>query len=81
MTAMPQHIWIKHPLAVFTANQQDASNGIVIDQSTGLIIELVPQYASPNTLIHNTFDASQCVLLPGLINTHHHLYQSQSSSS
>ena len=75
MTATPQHIWIKHPLAVFTANQQDASNGIVIDQSTGLIIELVPQHASPNTSVHQTFDASQCVLLPGLVNTHHHLYQ------
>ena len=75
MTATPQHVWIKQPLAVFTANQQDASNGIVIDQTKGVIKELVPRNACPISTIDETFDASQCVLMPGLVNTHHHLYQ------
>ena len=30
-------LWIKHPLAIFTANQQDATNGVVIEN--GQIIE------------------------------------------
>jgi 8-oxoguanine deaminase len=67
------NLWIKKPLSVFTANQQDASNGIVI--SNGIIIELVPAGSEPKTPIDQVFDASRHVLLPGLVNTHHHLYQ------
>ena len=33
--------WIKQPLAVFTANDADADNGIVIQNGT--IVELVPK--------------------------------------
>jgi len=65
--------WIKKPLSVFTANQQDASNGIVIKD--GVIVELVAKNQQPVHKIDSIFDASQQVLLPGLINTHHHLYQ------
>lgn len=68
-------IWIKQPLSVFTANDEDATNGIVIDQSTGTIVELVGQGQSPQSVVSQTFDASEHVLLPGLVNTHHHLYQ------
>ena len=66
-------LWIKNPLSVFTANQQDASNGIVIRD--GIIIELVAKDAKPKNDINQVFDASRHVLLPGLVNTHHHLYQ------
>ncbi|WP_199271601.1 8-oxoguanine deaminase [Paraglaciecola sp. L3A3] len=75
MTTSSNILWIKHPLSHFTANNEDASNGIVIDQANGLIIELVAKNRTPITPIHQVFDARQHVLLPGLVNTHHHLYQ------
>jgi len=67
------NIWIKNPLAVFTANDQDARGGIVVRADK--IIELVPQGQMPSTHYDEVYDASRSVLLPGLINTHHHLYQ------
>jgi len=70
---MSTTLWIKKPLSIFTANQQDAGNGIVIKD--GLIVELVANNSEPVHNIDNIFDANQHVLLPGLINTHHHLYQ------
>ncbi|RBW43801.1 8-oxoguanine deaminase [Psychromonas sp. B3M02] len=70
---MSTTLWIKKPLSTFTANQQDASNGIVIKD--GIIIELVPKNSEPTHDIDQYFDATQHILLPGLINTHHHLYQ------
>lgn len=66
-------LWIKQPLAIFTANDQDASNGLVIRD--GKILELIAQGQTPSVPVDNIFDASRHVLLPGLINTHHHLYQ------
>ncbi|UTW47974.1 8-oxoguanine deaminase [Bacterioplanoides sp. SCSIO 12839] len=68
-----KNLWIKHPLACFTANNDDASNGIVINGDR--IIELVAKGQQPQSDIHQTFDAREHVLLPGLINTHHHFYQ------
>ena len=70
---MSDRLWLKNPKACFTANEADAGNGIVIQN--GKIIELVPKGATPSSPIDQTFDASHHVLLPGLINTHHHLYQ------
>ncbi|WP_025565009.1 8-oxoguanine deaminase [Psychromonas sp. SP041] len=70
---MSTSLWIKKPLSIFNANQQDAGNGIVI--KNGVIIELVASNHEPTQPIDAIFDASQHVLLPGLINTHHHLYQ------
>lgn len=66
-------LWIQNPLAVFTANDQDARGGLVIDQ--GLIAELVPAGGQPRQPVDTTFDARELVLLPGLINSHHHFYQ------
>ncbi|MCF8468027.1 MAG: 8-oxoguanine deaminase [Sneathiella sp.] len=70
---MTQPIWIKEPLACLNGA---AAGGIVIRGSK--ITELVPRGAEPATLgaeIPVIFDASACVLLPGLVNTHHHFYQ------
>lgn len=66
-------IWIKNPLAVFTANQLDATGGLVIDN--GLISELLGAGQQPSRPCDQVFDAREHVLLPGLINTHHHFYQ------
>ena len=40
-----------------------------------MIVECLPPGTSPSASCDETFDASDCVVLPGLINTHHHFYQ------
>lgn len=66
-------LWLRNPLAIFTANDQDARGGIVVQD--GRIVELVAAGQQPSAPVQQTFDASQHVLTPGLINTHHHFYQ------
>ncbi|PTU78413.1 8-oxoguanine deaminase [Pseudomonas indoloxydans] len=66
-------IWIKNPLAIFTANDLNASGGLVIED--GRIAEVLGAGQQPSTPCEQTFDAREHVLLPGLINTHHHFYQ------
>ncbi len=66
--------WLKHPLAIFADDAgDDAAGGVVIDGNK--IIECVPAGATPATPDVQVFDASKHVILPGLINTHHHYYQ------
>src|SRR5476651_684001 len=65
--------WLKNPLAVFTANDLDARGGLVIEN--GVITELLASGQSPYSSCTHVFDAREHVLLPGLINTHHHFYQ------
>lgn len=66
-------IWIKNPLAVFTGNHHHASGGLVIED--GRISELLGAGQQPAQPCQQVFDARAHVLLPGLINTHHHFYQ------
>jgi 8-oxoguanine deaminase len=74
MTAQqPKTIWIKNPLSIYTANNINAQNGIVIQDD--VIIELVAKGQTPVSKIDSSFDASEHVVIPGLINTHHHFYQ------
>ena len=61
-------LWIKNPLAILA---QDAVGGLVVEN--GVIVELVMAAATP--LHDEVFDASAHVVLPGLVNTHHHFYQ------
>jgi 8-oxoguanine deaminase len=63
-------LWIKDPLAIFA---DGAERGIVVQN--GRIAELIPAGRSPATPDVKTFDAGEHVVLPGLINTHHHFYQ------
>ena len=65
-----QAIWIKDPLSIFA---DGAERGIVI--RGGKIVELVPRGREPATVNATVYDASAHVVLPGLINTHHHFYQ------
>ncbi len=64
--------WLKNPLVTWTANEHDAAGGVVIEND--VILELVSG-AEPVGAYDNTLDVSDCVLLPGLINCHHHFYQ------
>ena len=67
---MPQQrLWIKDPLAIFA---EGAERGLVVDGR--VIVELVPAGGEP-TAPCAVFDAGQHVVLPGLVNTHHHFYQ------
>ena len=62
-------LWLKNPLAILA---QDAGGGLVIEGAE--ISELVPSGKTPSAPCAE-FDASSHVILPGLINTHHHFYQ------
>ena len=66
---MPR-LWIKAPLAVFA---NGAENGLVVEDHR--IAELVSAGCEPTQPVHTVFDASRYVVLPGLVNTHHHFYQ------
>jgi 8-oxoguanine deaminase len=67
------NLWIKNPMAIFTANEQDARGGIVVNN--GKIIEVVALNKTPIHHVDHYFDASNLVITPGLINSHHHFYQ------
>ncbi len=71
---MPQntHIWLKQPLAILA---EGAENGLVIDTANGTIIELVAKGQEPVTSYIDSVDAREWVVLPGLVNGHHHFYQ------
>src|SRR6266700_8074362 len=64
-----QAIWIKDPLAILA---DGAARGIVV--RNGKIVELVPKGGQP-TITATPLEAGDHVVLPGLINTHHHFCQ------
>ncbi len=71
-----KRVWIKEPLAIYEAT--DAAGGLLIEGDT--IIELIGKNQEPSRQVDQVFDASSLVVLPGLINTHHHFYQNLSRS-
>ncbi|TXS95323.1 8-oxoguanine deaminase [Parahaliea maris] len=65
--------WIRNPQACFTATPDAAAGGVVI---CGDRIEaLLAAGETPSVPVDHSFDARDHVLLPGLVNTHHHFYQ------
>jgi 8-oxoguanine deaminase len=60
---------IKSPLAVLGPD----CGGIVIRE--GRIAQLLARGEAPAQPVDEVFDASQHVVMPGLVNTHHHFYQ------
>ena len=67
---MSETIWIKDPLAILA---EGAERGVVVKD--GQIVELVAAGREPQTAGVKTYEAGDHVVLPGLINTHHHFYQ------
>jgi len=63
-------IWIKDPLAILA---DGAERGVVVRD--GRIVELVGAGKLPATSGTVAFEAGAHVVIPGLINTHHHFYQ------
>ena len=69
-TSSPHIIWLKNPLAILAKN---AEGGLVIEGQK--IIELVPLGQQPTHAYGEVMECSDLVILPGLINGHHHFYQ------
>ena len=64
-------LWIKDPLAI---HAEGAERGVVV--RGGEIVELVPAgQPAPLTLDCKVWDAGRHVIIPGLISTHHHFFQ------
>ena len=63
-------LFVKSPLAIFATG---AEGGLVVED--GVIVELVAAGGAPSAPVGETFDASNHVVLPGLVNAHHHFYQ------
>lgn len=66
----PKTLWIKHPLSALNSAY---AGGVVIKDDK--IAELVAAGQQPSLPVEAIFDAREHVLLPGLVNAHHHFYQ------
>ncbi|WP_183854170.1 8-oxoguanine deaminase [Prosthecomicrobium pneumaticum] len=67
---MSERVWVKDPIAVLA---EGAERGVVVEN--GRIAELVGKGAEPAHPVHRIFDAGRHVVTPGLVNTHHHFFQ------
>jgi len=70
MQVNSQRTWIKNPLDCLDPAY---AGGIVIQND--LIVELIRAGEQPLQAVDEVVDAHEHVLIPGLINSHHHFYQ------
>lgn len=76
-------MWIKNPLTVFDPEADpiasaEIAGGLVVEGNK--IIEHVAAGNAPTCAEYSVFDAQDLILMPGLINTHHHFYQTLTRS-
>ena len=69
-TRAPKRLWIRNPLAILA---KDSAGGIVVEGTR--IVERVRAGAAPAAPVDETFEAARHVVIPGLVNTHHHFFQ------
>ena len=62
--------WVRQPKAILAS---DADGGLVIEEDR--IVECLKRGQDPSESVDHVFDARDHVVIPGLINTHHHFYQ------
>src|SRR4029079_13847703 len=67
---VPMRLWIKDPIAILA---EGAERGVVVEGGT--IVELVGRGKEPSARVDRVQDVSRHVVIPGLINTHHHFFQ------
>lgn len=65
--------WIQNAEAVWTGEDSPVAAGIVIRDST--IEAVLAAGETPDGRVDREFDASGLVVVPGLVNCHHHFYQ------
>ena len=65
--------WIKNALAIWTGDDSLVADSIVI--SGDEILEVLAAGETPGATVDIEFDASGLVITPGLVNCHHHFYQ------
>lgn len=73
VSSIPLHgirTWIKIPLAILP---DDSVDGLVVED--GIIAECLPSGGVPAVPCGDVLDALEHVVLPGLVNTHYHFYQ------
>jgi 8-oxoguanine deaminase len=70
MQVTTKRIFIKNPLDCLDPSY---AGGIVIQDD--IIVELISAGEQPRSAVDEVIDAREHVLIPGLINTHHHFYQ------
>ncbi|MDI3257008.1 MAG: amidohydrolase family protein [Kyrpidia sp.] len=79
---MGGNLWIRHPLAIVTGRPEDPVRmGVELVIENGVITYLGPRDGEfeksllPRREKFDVLDADGCVVYPGLVNTHHHMYQ------
>lgn len=65
--------WIRNALAIWTGDESPAANSIVI--ADGEIEQVLAPGVVPSGTVDTEFDATGLVITPGLVNCHHHFYQ------